>query len=446
MTTVARPEPRASVLIPSWNGRQHLVDGLPALLAERRALGDLEIVVLDNGSTDGTAELVAEHFPEVRLLRAERNLGFAAGSNRLAESAQGELLLFVNNDMRVEPGWAASLLATLAAAAPDVAAVGGRIVDWEGERLDFGRGVATFDGHALALDQGRPLAAARLPASGEELLFGCGGNLLVRREVFRALGGFDEAYFAYFEDVDLGWRLWAAGHRVVACAEAVARHRRSASSARLGNRGRGLLFERNALWTAFKNLEPGLWERLLPTILLTYLSRLEAMVGEETPLGLAPSGLPGGASRQWPKETLARKLRRNGPGGLVRRAAARALRAVADRIAPRSAALQLGSDRTIAQLGALAGLFDDLPGLEARRRATQHARRRPDGEILARFPLWIVPAYPGDERLFASQTFRELLPGELRFEYARLDEVVAPRAGAGSADLDGVEIEARRRR
>jgi hypothetical protein len=413
-----------SVLVPSWNGHDHLLACLPTLLAERRSHPGLEIVVLDNGSNDGSGEMLAARFPEVRVARAEFNLGFAAGCNRLAEQAAGDLLLFVNNDTRVEPGWVESLVATLDSSPPEVAAVAGRIVDWEGERLDFGRGVMTFDGHALALDQGRPLVAARAPESGEELLFGCGGNLLVRRAAFRAVGGFDSAYFAYFEDVDLGWRLWAAGFRIVACADGVVRHRLSASSARLGDRRRGLLFERNALWTMLKNLEPGLREELLPAVLFAYLSRLSAMVGEETPLGIPGTGESGADARQWPREPLRARLERHGATGLARRGAARALRAIAARLAPRSPALELASDRTAAQLGALAALFDGLPDLAARRRAAQAPRRRSDREIFARFPLWLVPAYPGDARLFDSELFRDLLPASLRFERARLEEVV----------------------
>ncbi len=103
----------------------------------------------------------------------------------------------------------------LRSAPDDVAAVSGKIVDWDGERLDFGRGVMTFDGHAFQLDFRRPLARARVPKAGDELLFACGGNLLVRRRSFLAAGGFDESYFAYLEDVDLGWRLWSGGERVI---------------------------------------------------------------------------------------------------------------------------------------------------------------------------------------------------------------------------------------
>jgi GT2 family glycosyltransferase len=413
---------RISVLVVSWNGREHLETCLSALLAQRGAGAEVEILVLDNGSTDGTGELVRSRFPGVRLVEAPANLGFAAGNNLLAGVATGDALALVNNDTRAEPGWLAALADAWRSAPDDVAAVGGRIVDWDGGRLDFGRGILAFDGHALALDQGRPLAAARLPASGDELLFACGGNLLVGAAAFRAAGGFDERYFAYFEDVDLGWRLWSGGERVVACAEAVVRHRLSATSARLGNRRRGALFERNAFWTMAKNLEPGLRERLLPAILLTFLSRLEATLAEEA---RGPELLRG--APPVPRESWGTRLRRHGPVGSARRGGARLLRGLAAALAPGAATaapLAVGGDRALAQLAALSGLLAELDAVEADRAAVAARRRRSDRELFERFPLWIVPAYPGDGRLFASAAFASWLPADLRFERAALADVL----------------------
>jgi len=411
-----------SILVPSWNGRELLAEALPSFVTQRAGSREIEVLVFDNGSTDGSEAFVLERFPTVRVIRSPENLGFAAACNRLAEGASGDLLLFVNNDARAEPGWAEAMVAALDSAAPDVAAVGGRIVDWSGERLDFGRGVLTFDGHALALDQRRDLAACRLPESGEELLFGCGGNLLFRRESFLRLGGFDERYFAYFEDVDLGWRTWAAGERIVACPEGVVRHRLSASSSRLGNRRRGMLFERNALWTILKNLEEPLRGELLPIVLLTFLSRIDAMVAEELPLGVP--GAPSGREIKPPPDRLRDKLGRHGALGLARRGVARSLRNTAELLAPRQAPVLLAGDRSTAQLAALASFFADLDGLEQRRQRTQALRRRPDREIFERFPLWIVPTYPGDEALFESSLFATWWPAGLPAEHAALDQVL----------------------
>jgi len=215
---------RLSILIVSWNGRHHLERCLPALRSQTRPKGvEVEILVLDNGSSDDTVSWVRRDHPEVRVLESPANLGFAAANNRLVAEAGGDVVLLLNNDTLPEPGMLSAFVEAWRETPDDVAALAGTLVDWEGARLDFGRGVATFDGHAFALDQGRALESARIPQPGAELLFGCGGNLLVRRSSYLEAGGFDERYFAYFEDVDLGWRLWAGGERILACPQARAR-------------------------------------------------------------------------------------------------------------------------------------------------------------------------------------------------------------------------------
>jgi GT2 family glycosyltransferase len=402
---------RLSVLIVSWNGRHHLEHCLPALEAARDGAGaEVEVLVLDNGSSDGTAAWLAAEAPWVRALASPVNLGFAAGNNRLARSARGDVLLLLNNDTRPEPDLLRAFVAGWRAAPDDVAALGGRLVDWEGERLDFGAGVVTFDGHAFGLDHGRALAEARSPESGDELLFGCGGNLLVSRRSFLECGGFDESYFAYFEDVDLGWRLWAGGERVLACPAAVARHRQGATGDQLGDFRRGALYERNALMTVAKNFEDGLWERMLPLVLLTYLARVEAMVATANPGG--------------------EMLRAGAPGRLPATSGARgrlaaALRALARRLGPRDGRVpRLTDAQTLAQLSGLSGFLAIVGDVAAKRRQLGARRRRHDTEIFARFPLWVVPTYPGDAELFASPAFAAWLPGDLRFVRATLDEVM----------------------
>lgn len=389
---------RLSILIVSWNGREHLELCLPSLLDQRGGAGcDVEILVLDNGSADGTAAWIEREHREVRLIASERNLGFAGGNNRLAREAEGDVLLLINNDTRAEPDLLARYAEAWRAAPDEVAALAGLLTDWAGERLDFGRGVMTFDGHAFALDQGRELGSSRRPEPGEELLFGCGGNLWVRRSSFLEAGGFDESYFAYFEDIDLGWRLWSGGERVLACPSARARHRQSATGARLGHSRRGAMFERNALATVAKNLDGELRDRLMPAVLLTYLSRLSAM------------------AEPWPPVSV--------PG---RRASwAARLRRWAARLAPASAAgVDLPHPQAPAQVAGLGAFLAALDQTEAERARLAARRRRSDREIFGRFPLWVVPTYPGDERLFASAAFRAWLPDDLELRFAGLDEVI----------------------
>jgi GT2 family glycosyltransferase len=439
---------KATVAILSWNGRRHLETCLEALAAQHDPGLPWEILVLDNGSTDGTAAWMRERWGSdrrVRLIESPLNLGFCGGNNRLAAEAEGDALALLNNDTRPEPGWLGSLVEQLASAPPDVAAVSGKIVDWEGKRLDFGRGLMTFDGHAFQLDFRKPLKTARVPAAGEELPFACGGNLLVRRASFLAAGGFDESYFAYLEDVDLGWRLWSGGERIVFAPGAVVHHRSSATSDLLGLYNRGFLFERNAFLTAYKNYEDGLWEKILPAVMLTLLSRTQALLlanpGMET-LGIDPyaghianTALKTGPSPHplrpvvdlppattW--EGLKIRWRGYGPRDFLRRGLRKLGIAPPPPAVPAAAGPLLNDERTIAQLRALHWLTGHLDSSAATRAAVQTRRKRSDREIFERFPAYLVPTYPGDQELFASPGFQAWLPAELPLTRAELPEIM----------------------
>jgi GT2 family glycosyltransferase len=468
---------RVSVAILSWNGRHHLEVCLAALAAQDDPGVDWEIVVLDNGSTDGSAAWLRERYAaaaaapatergRVRWIESPVNLGFCAGNNRLVAAVSGDAVAFLNNDTRPERGWLAALVGALAAAPADVAAVSGKIVDWQGENLDFGRGVMTFDGHAFQLDFRRPLASARVPARGEELLFACGGNMLIRRQSFLAAGGFDESYFAYLEDVDLGWRLWSGGERVTFVPDAVIHHRSSATSDLLGLFNRGFLFERNAFLTAYKNYEPGVWEKMMPALLLTFLSRTQTMLADNNPGGgslridpyagwiantaappcaaavsdVAPAADPAAASETVPVGRLAEvwvKWRQYGPREFCRRVARKLRSKLYAALAPRLRGVtgapgapaevpapSLTDERTVAQLRALSYLLSHLEPAAAARQAVQARRRRSDREIFARFPLYVVATYPGDEHLFASPAFAAWLPDDLPLLRRTLGEVM----------------------
>lgn len=434
---MAAAKRKLSILVASWNGRSHLELCLPAVAAQRDPGCPWELLLLDNGSRDGTAEWVRERHPWVRLVESPANLGFAAANNRLAALAEGDDLVLLNNDTRPEPDWLAALADAAAAAAPDVAAIGGRLVDWEGERLDFGHGLRTFDGHAFQLDHRRPLASARMPAEGEDLPFACGANMLVRRRSFLDAGGFDATYFAYLEDVDLGWRLWAGGERVVAARDAVVRHRASATSDRVGPYLRGSLFERNALLTAWKNLDDELWPKLMPAILVTFLSRIETIVVAGNP-GAAEllrrdpftgalahrDALGAGATGQSPDPSWSAKLRRLGPAEFARRAWGRIGRRL--RRLAAGGGFELSHPQAISHLRAMSLFLALLDSAAAGREAARRRRVRSDRELCERFPLHLVPTYLGDEELFASAGFQSLLPASPVLVRQTLAEVMEP--------------------
>lgn len=431
------------VLVVSWNGRHHLETLLPALEDQQVPGVAVRVRLFDNGSTDGTVAWVRCAHPRVDVLANPTNIGFSAANNRLAEQSSASALALVNNDTRPRSDWLAELVMALREAPADVAALSGCIVDWEGGRLDFGRGVMTFDGHAFQLDYHRPLAEVEMPEEGSELLFPCGGNMIVRRDVYLAAGGFDEAYFAYLEDVDLGWRLWAAGERVLSVPGAVVHHRSMATSKLLGNANRGLLFERNAYLTAFKNYDAELWPQLMPVVQMTMLARVQHLLAYRNPHGQelavdpysvpadgwggAPTGIVAragdGGARQWP-------IIGSGPRDAWERLrSVVALRTRLRRFARPHSGLPYGvpaivDEQTVAQVRALSSIVRGLDNAAENRRRIQARRRRPDGEIFERFPLYLVPTYPGDEQLFESVGFESLWPEGLMLVRRSLDEVM----------------------
>jgi GT2 family glycosyltransferase len=418
---VSRPR-RVSVAIVSWNGREHLETCLAALHDQHDPGVPWEVLLLDNGSRDGTAAWVRTHHPEVRLLESSFNTGFCAANNRLVHAATGDVVAFLNNDTRPRPEWLAALVDALAAAPADVAAVSGMIVDWSGARLDFAEGLMTFDGHALQRGFHRPLHAVAVPRAGDALLFACAGNMLVRRSSFLAAGGFDDAYFAYYEDVDLGWRLWSGGERVTFAPDALVHHRGSATSDRLGRHHRGFLFERNAFLTAYKNYEAGLWEQMMPAVMLALLSRTRAALVDDNPvhrLDLDPyAGSIADTAPPVRPESLGEKWRKYGAAEFLHRGALKAWR-----LARRRRAVP-PVRQAQSQVRAISWILRHLDDAAVRRAAVQARRARPDREIFARFPPALVPTYPGDEALFGSAGFEAWLPKDVPFLRLRLDEIM----------------------
>jgi GT2 family glycosyltransferase len=393
------PTADASIVIVHHRGLEHLLEALDAVAAAAREGPSLEVVLVDNASETPLDEVARRH-PSVRRIAARRNLGFAGGCRLGVESASAPIVLFVNDDAAVAPDAPARLAAALAASDPDVAAVGGRLTDRSGERNDFSDGFLTFDGHAFAEHVGRPLAALPEAQPGEERLFACGGLMAVRRQDFLASGGFDEDYFAYLEDVDFGWRQWIQGRRVMAEPRATARHRGGATAEALGVFSRGFLFEKNAFATAYKNLDREHFRDLMPAVLMAFLTRVAAML----------SGRNAGAAE------LGRDPYRaaSSESGFARR-----LFGIADDVEPRVA---VDDPLTVAQLRALLWIHSHHASLAEKRRRVQASRRRPDSEIFARFPLRIVPTYPGDEQ-FASDFFAPFLESAPPLVRSTLDEI-----------------------
>jgi GT2 family glycosyltransferase len=275
-----RRAPAVSIVVVNYNGVRHLPSCLDSVAELEYPRDELDVIVVDNASTDGSRELLRQRYPWVRVFAQERNLGFGGGNNVAAELAQGRRLVFLNNDMRVDPSFVTELERALDETG--AACAGARILDWTGLKVDFAGAGLHFSGFAYQVGYRRE---ARNVAAGEirPIIFACGGAMMIERDVYLDVGGFDGDYFATYEDSDLGWRLWILGHRVVLAPAAVVYHRHHGTLSVVSEHRRDVLYRRNALVSAIKNYEEANLRRVLPAALFGTL----AGIGE----GVALRGL-----------------------------------------------------------------------------------------------------------------------------------------------------------
>jgi GT2 family glycosyltransferase len=219
-------QPLVTVVIPNWNGRRWLSECLAAVAAQ--TLAPAEVMVVDNGSADGSVEYLRAEHPDVRIIALERNTGFAHAANRGIRAATGSVFVaLVNTDVVLAPDWLARMSGALDSD-PGAASVACKMLDLDDPHQVYDAGdVLRRDGACeqrgrFGRDDGR------WDQPGE--VFGaCAGAALYRRDAVLAVGGFDERYFAYLEDVDLALKLrlggWTCRYEPV-----VARHAGEGSS------------------------------------------------------------------------------------------------------------------------------------------------------------------------------------------------------------------------
>ena len=241
----------ASIIIPNYNGLRFMQTCLDALRAQTYPRERTEIILVDDASTDTSVAFVAEHYPEVKIVRLERNSGLAIGCNAGARAARGDLLVMLNNDTEVEPGWLAALTAA-AEAHPAAAAIASKMLLFD--RRDTLHNAGDLMG-ADGIPRNRGVWQVDRGEFDRDLTVfgGCGGGVAYRRAAWEQTGGFDERLFMYLEDVDLAWRLRLRGWEAVYAPEARLYHQLSAT-------GGGVLASyyvgRNTLWVIAKDM-PG---------------------------------------------------------------------------------------------------------------------------------------------------------------------------------------------
>lgn len=270
-----------SVVVPNYNGAAYVRDCLDSLRAQ--TYEPLESIIVDDASTDGSADLVTSSYSEMRLIRLPRNRGFAHAANQGIGAGRGEIVALLNNDAVAEPGWIEELVGALRRH-PDAGSAASKILllDPPGTLNSAGdifrrNGVPDNRG-AWETDHGQ--------YDEEVEVFGASGAALAfRRAMLADVGPFDERFFMYCEDVDLAFRAQLAGYRCIYTPRAIVRHRLSASG---GGQLASYHCGRNFVWLAARDLPAAAWRRYWPSIVAAQLGlALQAMLHVREPAARA---------------------------------------------------------------------------------------------------------------------------------------------------------------
>jgi GT2 family glycosyltransferase len=204
--------PLVSIIIINYNGKSYLEKCLESI--KKIKYDNLEIIVVDNNSTDGTMEFLVQNYPSIITLKLDKNYGFAKPNNVAAKIAKGDFLLFLNNDTEVTPNFLTELVQVLVGndqigICQSLLLKPNGEIDSSGDFIDT---IGVVYNSKEPIDKIREISSAR------------GASMIIRKELFLDLGGFDEQFFVSFEDVDLGWRTWIKGYKVVINPKSVVYH------------------------------------------------------------------------------------------------------------------------------------------------------------------------------------------------------------------------------
>ena len=248
--------PKVAIVILNWNGQNYLEKFLPSLLAT--AYDNKEIIVADNGSTDGSVSLLQQHFPQIKLIRFNENNGFAKGYNVALKNIQADYYAIINSDIEVLPGWLTPLINLLEQDKLN-AACQPKLLSYKNRNLfEYAGGAGGW------LDSfGYPFARGRVFDICEEdkgqydtierVFWVTGAAMIIRSGVFNEMKGFDEYFFAHQEEIDLCWRMQLAGYKLYCCPSSVVYHVGGGTLPR-GNSLKTYLNFRNNQIMLYKNL------------------------------------------------------------------------------------------------------------------------------------------------------------------------------------------------
>jgi GT2 family glycosyltransferase len=246
--------PLFSVVIPNWNGLKFLKTCLDALRAQ--TYPNIEVIIADNASTDGSQDFIRTHYPEVILIDMGYNSGFTGACNAGMKHAKGDVIALLNNDTEVDRHWAEAVMDAFARH-PNIGTVASKMLLFDKrDHIHTTGDYFTVDGRAgnrgvWERDEGQ--------YDHEELVFSaCGGSSAYRREMLDQIGLLDDDYFFSLEDVDLGWRAQLAGWQCLYTPRAIVYHHLSATG---GGVTASFYDGRNSIFVLYKNYPKALWRK-----------------------------------------------------------------------------------------------------------------------------------------------------------------------------------------
>jgi len=336
--------PEISVSIVNLNGEKYLKECLGSLKELNYPEDKLEIIIVDNGSTDKSIDIIESDFPWVKIIKNDKNTGFSAANNQAAQIARGEYIAFLNNDTKVDKNWLIELLRPIYKDR-EIVASGSKVLSIDGKSIDFVGGMINFEGKGFQIDYGIPVEEDNYKKY-RFLPFVNGGAMMINKKVFIEAGGFDEDFFAYYEDVDLGWRLWVLGYRVIFSPKSIVYHHHHGTSRVVSEDRLRFLKERNSIYSVFKNYDENNLSRILSATLSSVFNRVFTDIKFDYKKYYDLSGL------------ISKKIKKE------------------------KAAI---SDEPLSSLMAVKDFMDNLPSLIKKREKIQSARKRDDKAIFSYF-------------------------------------------------------------
>ena len=362
--------PKVSVVLVNFRGIDDTLNAIKSIQESNYPKVLTEIVVVDNASGDNSIDSLKKLSNQIVLVESNENLGFAGGVNLGVSESSGEIIGLLNNDAKCDKNW---ITAAVGAFQEDkeIASVASKVLTWDGSAVDFVDGSLTWYGMGYKREALKP--TEEIIDFKREVLFGTGSALFFKKDIFLEVGGFDDRFFMFYEDVDLGWRLNLLGYKVIYEPKSIAFHKHHASIDKFGKYHENFLLERNALMSVYKNYEAASLDRVLPAAMALTVRR-SITRGE-----LNPDLLDIKNSKNSDSDDVT--IKKDALTGLL----------------------------------AIDSLVEHLPSLTESRNKIQATRKRSDGEMVALFRQALEPAYPWPRYLEGYQKLMDVFNIESSF-------------------------------